>query len=167
MSIAADLVSDLEAEAALTRTLLARVPEPELAWKPHEKSMSLAQLASHLAETPAWTGAMLEPAMDFAAMGDYRPFLARTRAELLQTFETNHAASVAALRGRDDRFLQETWTMRNGSAVLMTQPRRDALRQILVHHAVHHRGQLTVYLRLLGVPLPPLYGPTADHPGFG
>ena len=166
MSIASTLVADLEAEAKLTRTMLAVVPEDRFPWKPHEKSMSLGQLASHLAETPAWTGSMLEPAMDFAAMGDYRPFLARSRGELLATFEANHAAAAGALRGRDDRAMNEAWTMKNGPTVLLTQPRKDALRCILVHHAVHHRGQLSVYLRLLGVPLPPLYGPTADHPAF-
>jgi uncharacterized damage-inducible protein DinB len=166
MSIANDLVADLETEAKNTRAMLAVVPEAQLAWKPHEKSMSLGQLASHLAETPAWAGSMLEPSMDFGAMGDYRPFLARSRAELLATFESNHATATSALRGRDDRVMNETWTMRNGATVLVTQPRKEALRSILVHHAVHHRGQLSVYLRLLGVPLPPIYGPTADHPSF-
>jgi uncharacterized damage-inducible protein DinB len=166
MSISQTLLSDLETEAKHTRTMLALVPEESLAWKPHEKSMSLGQLASHLAETPSWTSAMLEPSMDFAALGDYRPFLARTRSELLAVFERNHAESVAALRGRDDRFMGETWTMRNGPQVLLSEARKDALRSTLVHHAVHHRGQLSVYLRLLGVQLPPIYGPTADHPGF-
>ena len=156
MSIAEALIQDLELEAANTRKLLAVVPGDKLAWKPHEKSMSMGQLASHLAETPAWTGAMLEPAMDFAAMGDYRPFLAQSKAELTHTFERNHAECLRALHDRDDRFLNETWTMRSGAQVLLSQPRKDALRSTLVHHAVHHRGQLTVYLRLLGVPLPPL-----------
>jgi uncharacterized damage-inducible protein DinB len=167
MSIATALVSDLEVEAKNTRKMLALVPEAKLAWKPHEKSMSLGQLASHLAETPSWTGAFLEPSMDFAAMNDYRPFLASSRAELLATFEKNHRASVESLRSRDDRFMGETWTMRKGPEVLMSQPRKEALRATLVHHAIHHRGQLSVYLRLLGVPLPATYDPTADDPSFG
>ena len=166
MSIANDLVADLETEAKNTRAMLSVAPEAQLAWRPHERSMSLGQLASHLAETPAWAGSMLEPALDFASMGDYRPFLARSRAELLATFESNHAAATSALRGRDDRTMNETWTMKNGATVLLAQPRKEALRSILVHHAVHHRGQLSVYLRLLGVALPPIYGPTADHPSF-
>jgi uncharacterized damage-inducible protein DinB len=167
MSIASTLVSDLEEEAKNTRKMLALVPEAKLAWKPHEKSMTLGQLASHLAEAPSWTGAFLEPSMDFAGMEGYQPFLAKTRAECVAEFEKNHRACVEALRSRDDRFMGETWTMRKGAQVLMSQPRKDALRATLVHHAIHHRGQLSVYLRLLGVPLPPVYGPTADDPSFG
>jgi len=170
MSIATALVTDLEEEAKHTRRMLALLPEAKLAWKPHEKSMTLGQLASHLAEAPSWTGAFLEPSLDFAAMEGYRPFVARTRAECLAEFEKNHRACVEALRARDDRsgdgFMGETWSMRKGDEVLMSQPRGDALRTTLVHHAIHHRGQLSVYLRLLGVPLPPVYGPTADDPSF-
>jgi uncharacterized damage-inducible protein DinB len=165
-SIATALSADLETEAKFTRALLALAPPAKFAWKPHEKSMSLVQLTSHLAETPAWCGSMLEPSMDFAAMGDYRPFVAKDTQELLATFDRNHAQAVSALRGRDDRFLHETWTMKNGPKVLLSQPRKDVLRSILVHHAIHHRGQLGVYLRMLDVPLPPIYGPTADHPSF-
>ena len=167
MSIALDLVSDLEEEAKHTRKMLAVVPEEKLAWKPHQKSMSLGQLASHLAETPSWTAGILEPVMDFAAMEGYQPFLARTRAELVAEFEKNHRACIETLRDRDDRFMRETWTMKHGPKVLLTQPRKDVLRSTLLHHGAHHRGQLTVYLRLLGVPLPATYGPTADDPSFG
>jgi len=167
MSIATTLVSDLEEEAKNTRKMLALVPEAKLAWKPHEKSMTLGQLASHLAEAPSWTGGFLEPFMDFAAMEGYRPFAATSRAELLATFEKNHRGCVEALRARDDRFMSDTWTMKREPEVLMSQPRKEALRSTLVHHAIHHRGQLSVYLRLLGVPLPSLYGPTADDPSFG
>lgn len=167
MSIALTLVPDLEAEARNTRKMLALVPEGQLGWKPHEKSMSLGQLASHLAEAPSWTGAMLEPSLDFAALEGYQPFVARTRAECLAEFERNHRACVEVLRARDDRSMNEVWTMRQGATTLLSQPRKDALRMTLVHHAVHHRGQLSVYLRLLGVALPPVYGPTADDPSFG
>src|SRR5262245_52353597 len=167
MSIALDLVSDLEQEAKYTRKMLALVPEAQLAWKPHEKSMSLGQLASHLAETPSWTGGILEPFMDFAAMEGYQPFVAGSRAELVAEFEKNHRASTETLCARDDRFMRETWTMKQGPKVLLSQPRKDVLRSMLLHHTAHHRGQLSVYLRLLGVPLPAIYGPTADDPSFG
>jgi len=164
MSIADALVTDLQTEAANTRKVLALVPEAQFAWKPHEKSMTLGQLASHLAEAPSWTGSMLEPAMDFAGMQGYRPFAARSLVECVAEFEKNHHACIESLRGRDDRFMSALWTMKNGPKVLAQQPRNEALRTTLVHHAIHHRGQLTVYLRLLGVPLPPIYGPTADEP---
>jgi len=167
MSIAEALIADLEQEADGTRKMLALVPEAKFAWKPHEKSMTLGQLASHVAEAPSWCAGFLEPVMDFAAMKDYRPFAASTNAELRAAFDTNHKKAVAALRGRDDAFLRQTWTMKNGDTVLMTQVRKDAMRTILVHHTIHHRGQLSVYLRLLGVPLPAIYGPTADSPSFG
>jgi uncharacterized damage-inducible protein DinB len=167
MSIATDLIHDLEAETALTRKVLEAVPEDRLAWKPHERSMSLGTLASHLAETPAWLSSMLEADMDFAAMQDYRPFAARSRTELLAELGKNAGAAVAALRERDDALLESPWTMRNGATVLMQAPRHRAIREIGIHHWIHHRGQLTVYLRLLDVPVPATYGPTADHPSFG
>lgn len=166
MSIAADLIRDLETEAAKTRALLQAVPEDRLDWKPHGKSMSLGALAGHVAENPAWIPAMLEEEMDFAAMGDYRPFMPRSRAELLDTFERNLGAGLEVLRGREDAFLETTWTMRQGEQVLLRAPKREVIRETAVHHWIHHRGQLSVYLRLLDVPLPRVYGPTADNPSF-
>jgi len=167
MTFAADLIRDLEAEAALTRTMLAVVPEARLSWKPHEKSMTLGALASHLAENPAWLPSMLEGEMDFAAMKDYRPFEAKSTKELLGALDGNVRSVVDALRGRSDALLSESWTMRNGPKVLMRAPKHEAIRSIGIHHWIHHRGQLSVYLRLLGVPLPPIYGPTADNPSLG
>lgn len=167
MSIASALVSDLEEEAKNTRKMLAVVPEEKLAWKPHAKSMTLAQLASHLAENPAWISAMLEDEMDFGAMADYRPFECKSRAELLETFDRNLRAGLDAIRGRTDAFLGTSWTMRNGPKVLMTARKDAAIRSTAIHHWIHHRGQLSVYLRQLDVPLPQTYGPTADDPSFG
>jgi uncharacterized damage-inducible protein DinB len=166
-SIAADLIRDLEAEAAKTRTMLAAVPEERLDWKPHAKSMTLAALASHLAENPSWISSMLEDGMDFADLGDYRPFVAKSRKELLEGFDKNLRAGLEAIRGKSDAFLCAAWTMRNGPKVLMTAPKHDAIRGTAIHHWIHHRGQLSVYLRLLDVPVPQTYGPTADHPSFG
>ena len=168
MSLATLLVADLEQEAKNTRKMLEAVPEAKLDWKPHEKSMTLGQLASHLAENPSWISAMLEDEMDFAtAMTDYKPFAAKNRKELLDGFDKNLRAGLDALRGRADAFLEKTWTMRNGPKVLMALPKHQAVRSTGIHHWIHHRGQLSVYLRLLGVPLPQVYGPTADNPSFG
>ncbi len=161
------LLADLESEARSTRKMLELVPEQHFAWKPHEKSMTLGQLASHLAENPVWVGSMMEDALDFAAIGDYMPFAAKDRRELLQALERNLQQCTEALRGRSDAFLSATWTMRNGAKVILEQPRHAAIRSTGLHHWIHHRGQLSVYLRLLGVPLPQVYGPTADEPSFG
>ena len=164
MTLAAALLADLAAETALTRRLLAAVPEGRFDWKPHAKSMTLGQLASHLAEAPSWTPAMIEPEMDFADMGDYRPLEAKDRAELLAALDRNVDQATAALRGRDDAFLQATWTGRRGDRILMQGPRHQIIRQTIVHHCIQHRGQLSVYLRLCDVPVPQTYGPTADYP---
>ncbi len=167
MSLSAHLVTDLEQEADKTRKLLALVPDAKLDWKPHEKSMTLGALASHVAENPAWISTMLEDELDFAkGMGDYKPFAARDNRELLEGFEKYLLAGLDAIRGRPDALLEQTWTMRNGPKVLMQAPRHEAIRSVGIHHWIHHRGQLTVYLRLLGVPLPQTYGPTADDPSF-
>jgi len=167
MTIGEALVADFRNEVEGTRKVLEAVPEDRLDWQPHEKSMSLGQLAGHIAEAPGWVHAMLEDEMDFeAAMGDYKPFVGQDRAGLLQTWDTSTAGFEAALAGRDDAFFERTWTMRNGDAVLMSMVRRWAIRSTVIHHVVHHRGQLTVYLRLLGVAVPQTYGPTADFPDF-
>lgn len=167
MSIASDLIRDLEREAELTRKVFAVLPEAKFEWKPHEKSMTLGALASHIAENPAWVSSMMEPELDFEQMmKSYKPFAGKNRAELGAALDGGLKDAVLALKGRPDAVLQETWTMRMGAKILDQKPRAEALREIAVHHAIHHRGQLLVYLRLLGAPLPPLYGPTADAPGF-
>jgi uncharacterized damage-inducible protein DinB len=166
MSTARSLIADFDKEAALTRKVLAAVPEDRLAWKPHDKSMTLGGLAGHIAETPGWCGAMLEPDFDMAAgMTDWKPFQPATRKELLDAFDRNARAFAPLFADRDDAFMQETWTMRNGATVMISEPRHAVARMIAIHHSIHHRGQLTVYLRLLGVPVPGTYGPTADEAG--
>ena len=168
MTIAADLIRDLQSEAELTRKVFAVLPETKFEWKPHEKSMTLGALASHIAENPAWVSAMMEPELDFEVMmKTYKPFAGKSRAELLQALEGGLKDANLTLEGRPDSVFHETWTMRMGAKILDQQPRGEALREIAIHHAIHHRGQLLVYLRLLDVALPPLYGPTADSPSFG
>jgi len=167
MNHAQNFLADFEAEAALSRTLLQAVPEGRMDWKPHEKSMSLGELTGHLAEMPVWVGSMMEPELDFEAMmGDYKPFVPTSREEMAKAFEQNLPLVAEHVADKDDAFLSETWTMRMGDKVLMQQPRRDVLRSIILHHAAHHRGQLTVYLRLMGESVPPTYGGTADVPMF-
>ncbi len=164
MSLAQKLVSDFEKENTRTKHVLEAVPEDKLDFKPHEKSMSLGELAGHLAETPMWGGSMMEDVMDFAEMPDYKPYVVTNKAEMMGTLDKNASAFLEMMKDRDDAFMEATWTMKMGDKVLMSDPRHEAMRDILVHHSVHHRGQLTVYLRLLGVPVPATYGGTADHP---
>lgn len=160
------LLSALEAEVPLTRVMLEAVPADRFDWQPHPKSMSLGALAGHLAEMPLWIASLMEDEMDFAQLEGYRPFVPATKAELLTTFEDNAKLLRPGLAGRDDAFMSATWTMRHGDKIVLQKPRGDVLREIQIHHLAHHRGQLTVYLRLLDVPVPSTYGPTADAPSF-
>ncbi len=165
MSLAAALIADFKAEAKRTRSVLEAVPQDKLAWQPHDKSMSLGRLASHIAETPTWHESMIAEVFDFdVMMADYKPFAAADGAELLAAFEANNAAFIEAFEGRDDDFMSGVWKGLKSGQELMSGPRERVLRDILIHHVIHHRGQLTVYLRLLDVPVPPTYGPTADDP---
>lgn len=166
MSISERLVNDFKLEAQATRRVLEALPEDGFDWQPHEKSYTLGTLASHIAEAPSWVDSMMEDELDFAAMaeGDYTPFVAGSTAELLETLERNAKGFEAALTGRDDEFQSSEWTMRRGEKILLSLPRHAAIRSIILRHIVHHRGQITVYLRLMGVPVPPTFGPTADFP---
>ena len=167
-TISEGLVEDFRDEAASTRKYLERVPEERFDWKPHEKSMSLGQLAGHLAEAPGWIAGMVEDEFDMGSLeGNYVPFVPKSRAELLETLQENMAVFEQVVAGKDDEFLSKDWTMRQGDTVLLTSPRHMAIRRTGIHHWIHHRGQLGVYLRELGVDLPPIYGPTADDPSFG
>lgn len=162
MTIASDLLADLDREAILTRKILAAIPDDRFDFQPHPKSWTLGKLAGHIAEAPSWTPAWREDSMDFAAMGDYQPFSAKNRTELLTGLDRNVAVAREALAGFDDALMRGTWTARMGDKVLMAGPRAEVMRTTLIHHWIQHRGQLQVYLRLCGVAVPPTYGPTAD-----
>ncbi|MCP4202690.1 MAG: hypothetical protein GY769_12235 [bacterium] len=164
-SIAESLIADMKQEGKYSRAILGAVPADKYDWQPHEKSMSLGMLASHIAETPTWLGSMMEDVFDFGAgMKDYKPFAAADQEELLAAFDENLAGAIALLEDKDDEFMTRVWKGVKGDKELMAGPRGAVARSILVQHAAHHRGQLTVYLRMLDVPVPPTYGPTADFP---
>lgn len=164
MSIASDLIADFAREDVYTKKVLAAVPAASFSWKPHEKSWSLAQLAGHIAENPAWLDSMFGEEMDFAQMTDYVPYVPETKEQLVETYTKNAAAFGEQLKDKSDDFLRAEWTMRMGEKVILKEPRAAVIREIMIHHAVHHRGQLTVYLRLLDVPVPGTYGGSADEP---
>ena len=158
------ILAELEQEAQTTRRVLDRVPEDRLTWKPHPKSWSLGQLALHLATTQ---GAVASLALQdrFEAPVFDQPE-AKSRAEILEAFAQSQAAAKQALNTIDDARATATWTLTRGGKVLMTVPRIGMIRSILMNHAYHHRGQLSVYLRLLNVPVPSIYGPSADENPF-
>ena len=165
MSISKTLLPEFDQEMATTRRLLERVPSEKGQWKPHTKSFSLGHLAQLVARMPGWiANTILKPDLNLAGGAGYS--YEKTEA-LLKTFDKNVAEAHAAIAKSKDADYKATWSLKFGDRVVMTQPRGEAVRSHL-NHLIHHRGQLTVYLRLIDVPLPSIYGPTADEkmPGF-
>jgi uncharacterized damage-inducible protein DinB len=158
------LRTDFHQELRTTRRVLERVPDEHLSWKPHPKSMSLGGLTTHIVNLLQWQlWTLEEDAFDLAAAPpSIEPF--ESRDQLLATFDKQAAALHEKLEATDEGALAQTWSLRRGGAVLMEQPRASVLRGMGLRHIVHHRGQLSVYLRLLDVPVPSIYGPTADEP---
>ena len=158
------LLPEFDHEMGTTRRLLERTPEAEFAWKPHDKSFSLGQLAGHIANIPHWVDAILQNTVfDVATAGDIRPKAPPSIADLLTQFDKTVAAARAALANTGDAEMLAPWTFTNAGQVVFTMPRAAAIRSFIMNHMIHHRGQLTVYLRLKNVPLPSVYGPTADE----
>jgi uncharacterized damage-inducible protein DinB len=162
MTLGQMLIPELDHEMATTRRVLERVPEEKLTWKPHDKSMSLGRLAAHMAEIPALAQLILKsPSFDITSP---RPSTqAATRQEILDLFDKNVAATRADLAAVDDAAMMEKWTLQRGEQTVFSLPRVAVLRSMVFSHAVHHRGQLSVYLRLNDVPVPSIYGPSADE----
>jgi uncharacterized damage-inducible protein DinB len=164
MSAIEPFVGQFEHEMQSTRNILSRVPEADFAWKPHEKSYSLGQLASHIAEIPSWVPVTVGQDEFVINPGEYKPWHAKDSKDLVETFDKNVAAATGQLAGLADDKLTTIWTMKSGDRVLFQMPRIAVLRAFILSHLIHHRGQLTVYLRLRDIPVPQTYGPTADEP---
>lgn len=164
MAIAESILPEFDHETATTRTLLERVPEALAGWKPHARSMSLGELAMHIANIPVWTSITLER-KEFDTNppegGMTRPAF-ESSSQLLRVYDENVQASRALLARTSDGEFMVQWTLKNGGKSQYSMPRVAVFRSFVLNHAVHHRGQLSVYLRLLDVPLPNIYGPTAD-----
>ncbi len=163
MTLIDPLLTELSHEAATTRRLLERTPQEHLGWKPHEKSMSLARLATHIAEIPGWISDVLDQDEFVIGATPYTPLTVGSVSEILDKFDRNIANTGHAMRRQTTDRLLATWRLRRGDQVLLEMPRSGVIRTMLLNHLIHHRGQLSVYLRLLNVPLPPIYGPTADE----
>lgn len=159
----AGLYPELDNELAKTRRMLERFPDAHAAWTPHAKSKSVAALASHIAGIPRH-GARLIETDELDVMNRTMPADPSTAAELLKKFDDAVAAFHEALRKVTPELLDKPWTMRAGPKVLASAPRRILLRDMFLNHIIHHRAQLGVYYRLLDVPVPGTYGPSADEP---
>jgi uncharacterized damage-inducible protein DinB len=166
MKIAEPLVAEFKAEARTTHRMLERVPGDRLTWRPHPKSMSLGRLAMHVAELPGWGGSVLDQD-ELVLTGGYTGTEAASVDEVLAAFDRHADRFVEWLGQQDNARMLAKWRMRAGERVVVEAPRAAMIRSAVLSHVVHHRGQLSVYLRLLDVALPPVYGPTADERGFG
>lgn len=159
------LLPEFDHETANTRRLLERVPMEKADWKPHPKSSALGALATHVATIPAWiVPTIQQDSINLANAAPPPP--ATTREELLAAFDRSVAEGRAALAAADNEKLMEPWSLRSGEQVFFTMPKAAVLRSFVMNHAVHHRAQLGVYLRLNDVPLPGMYGPSADESTF-
>lgn len=157
------LIAEFEHEMQTTRKHLERLPEDKLEWRPHQKSFTTAGLASHITEMVSWTEAILnQDEIDFDP-ATYKPYIAASVADLLKTFDDNVAKSKQALAGATDDTLQQPWRLKIKGRVQVEKPRAAALRDFALSHMIHHRGQFSVYLRLLDIAVPGSYGPSADE----
>jgi uncharacterized damage-inducible protein DinB len=169
MSIGQSLLPEFDREMEGTRKTLERVPDGEFGWKPHEKSMTIGRLAQHVSELPGWATFTIETeSLDIAPVGEppYQSPKFSSVAELVNSFDENVKKARAAIAAVSDEDLQKTWTLLAGGKTLFTMPRMMVLRVSVLNHLIHHRAQLGVYLRLKNVPLPALYGPSADENRF-
>ncbi|HUN66301.1 MAG TPA: DinB family protein [Bacteroidota bacterium] len=162
MTTSEAFIAELTQESEGTKSLLLRIPEEHLMWKPHEKSMTIGRLGMHIAELTGWITTCLEtPSFDFPA-GSYKPFIPSARAQIMEAFDKNLRKAVSVLSVASEEVLARQWKFTVGGQPVFELPRAQVVRGG-ISHIIHHRGQLTVFLRLLNVPLPGLYGPTADE----
>ena len=169
MAIRDALLPEFDHEMATTRRLLERVPAGKNDWRPHPKSMPLGRLATHLAEVPGWgVHTMTATELDLAPPPgqEVKRAILGTTAEMVALFDKNVQDARAALAAADDSAFMVGWSLKSGPRVIFTQPRAAVIRSFVMSHLIHHRAQLGVYLRLLDIPLPSSYGPTADEQGM-
>lgn len=165
MDIIPALLKEMEAEAGTTRKMLQLIPADKFDWKPHEKSMTLQNLTVHIAELPSWVSMALSTSeLDFATM-DYKPTPVNDTAHLLSIFETSFTSGSNSLKNAKEDDLFPEWTMRSGEQIHAVMSKYEVIRHAF-SQTTHHRAQLGVYLRLLNIPIPGSYGPSADEMNF-
>ena len=163
MAIKDAFIGEMKHESTLTKKILERVPIDKKDWKPHEKSMTLGRLATHVAEISHWVSRVVTmDEFDFLVQG-FSSHTAASQEELMTIFNEKLNKAIADLQTMDDESFNKIWTVRRGEQVLFTTPKKIAIRGWALNHMIHHRGQLSVYLRLLDVPVPGMYGPSADE----
>ena len=161
MNIAQSLKPELNHEAGVTRKVLERIPADKFGWKPHDKSMTFGRLASHVAEIPGWGDAIIN--QDELDITGFQPYEAKSTEEMLKLFDDNIAKTMNALESVSDETLANNWKMVMGGQVLIEMSKIAVLRRWVLNHMIHHRAQLTVYLRENEIPVPAIYGPSADE----
>jgi uncharacterized damage-inducible protein DinB len=165
MALKDAFLPEYDHEMGTTRRLLERVPEADLAWKPHDKSFTLGQLASHIANIARWLDGIFDVTIfDVASLGDdARPKQPTSMADILAAFDANAKKGRQKIDAQTDATMSVQWTLKQGEHEVLTMPRVAVLRSFIMNHLIHHRGQLSVYLRLRNVPVPAIYGPSADE----
>ena len=164
MAIKDAFIAELKHESLLTKKMLEKVPLDKKDWKPHEKSMTVGRLATHLAENIHWASDIIHiDDFDFAKDFNFKPHTAASTQELLQIFQTHLDKANSDLSSMSDEDFDKIWTVRNGEQVNFQAPKKVAIRGWAFSHMIHHRGQLSVYLRLLDITVPGMYGPSADE----
>jgi uncharacterized damage-inducible protein DinB len=159
-------LSEFDQEMTTARKTLERIPEDKLSWKPHEKSMPLNRLAGHIAELSGWPVPTIEQeSLDFRPPGQppFQPTIATSRQQVLEIFDKNRDASHRSIAGASDEHLMKNWSLLSAGQTILTMPRFAVLRTFCINHVIHHRAQLGVYLRLNNIPVPSVYGPSADE----
>jgi uncharacterized damage-inducible protein DinB len=166
MPISEGLLNEFDHETKTTRRVLERIPTDKFAWAPHARSMPMGKLAWHVAQMATWVpGTLEQDFIDLSVPGPEDPVPATTE-ELLAAFDKYAAAARATLAAAPDEIMAKPWSLKNGEMVFFTLPKAAVLRGFVFNHIVHHRGQLTVYLRLNEIPVPSIYGPSADEQSF-
>ncbi len=163
MAIKDALLPEFDHEMGTTRRVLERVPDDKMVWKPHQKSMSLGRLATHLAEVPGWVAGIVQESSFNMESGKYVPAELKTREEILSLFDKNVANARGQIASRTDAEFMAPWTLKRDGHDMFTLPKAGVFRSFLLNHLIHHRGQLSVYLRLNDVAVPSIYGPSADE----
>ena len=164
MNLIDPILAELSHEGATTRRLLERLPQDRLGWQPHPKSMTLGRLATHIAEIPGWVGSIVEKDEFDIGTAGHKPSTVGSVAEIIAMFDKSVATATENLKRQSNDRLLAKWQLKKNGKLVVEMPRLGMVRSFLMNHLIHHRGQLSVYLRLQNVPLPSIYGPTADEP---
>lgn len=167
MKIIDGLIMELQEERKSAREVISRIPDDKWDWKPHDKSMGLGQLASHIVETFDWVNSIFDTEVFEFDMANYNPYVSGSRDELLAAFDEKLDAAIDVMSKQSDADVMVNWKMVVDGHVMMEMPRIMVTRMFMVSHLIHHRGQLSVYLRLNDIPVPSIYGPSADEDPTG